>query len=141
MKRKPSIILIAASAGLIAMLLVYIFVYNKPHKDYASADAEYVLTPAELFDEYNFNYDEAVSKYNGKVIAVKGVPDTFEVVGELVIAVFHLDEGIFGPRGVRCTFIEGISAADFAEGEILTIKGYCTGYNEEDVILEHCQVI
>jgi len=140
MKRKPSIILIAASTGLIAMLLVY-FIYNKPHKDYAGADAEYVLTPSELFDEYNFNVDEAVSKYNGKMIALKGVPDDFEVAGDLIIAVFHLDEGTFGPRGVRCTFKEGTSLEDFTRGEFYTIKGFCSGYNDEDVILEHCTII
>ncbi len=141
MNRKVIILISLGSVAILTALLIYHFVYNKPHKDYAGAEAEFFMTPAELFNAFNQTGDEAVKRYNGKIIALTGTPDAFETVDNLTIAVFHLDEGMFGPRGIRCTFLEKLPDDQMRSGEEITLKGFCSGYNDEDVILEKCTLM
>jgi hypothetical protein len=141
MNRKVLILIALALAGIATFLIVWCYVYNKPHPDYAAAEAEHSLTPDQLFNEYVKNYDEAVAAYNGKMIGLTGIPDGFESVDGLTIAVFYMDEGMFGPVGVRCTFMEALPDALKQSGKSMTIKGFCTGYNEEDIILEKCTLV
>jgi hypothetical protein len=141
MKKKILILITLTVIAVATLLLVYFFVYNKPHPDYASAEAEYKMTPDELFDAYVMNFDEAVTLYNGRMIEVTGVPDAFEMVDSLTIVVFQMDEGMFGPVGVRCTFMQKLPDNLLVAGKRMTIKGFCAGYNEEDVILEKCSIV
>lgn len=141
MNKKVVVLVVIALMALLTLFLVYKYVYNKPHADIAGADAEFSLTPEELFEAYNTNYEEAVIKYSGKVIAIYGVPDAYEMFDDFSVAVFLLDEGMFGPRGIRCTFPGNPDEIDFIEGQPVTIKGFCSGYNDEDVILEQCTLI
>lgn len=130
-------------------LYIWFFVYNKPHKDFSSAEADFELTPQEIYDAYLTDYEKAINTYNGKMIALKGSPDAVEDVNGLVIAVFLLGEGDFGPQGVRCTFLEDIPYHLLKTGEPITIKGFCsgftgdpsTGFSDGDVILEKCSVV
>jgi len=66
-----------------------------------------------------------------------------ETADSLVIAVFVFNQGDFGDEGIRCTMMKKFN--DEAnrlqpDGEII-VKGYCTGFNETDVILEKCSLI
>lgn len=133
---------ILAGIGLIAGTFVYIFVYNKPHTDYSKASPDYVLNAAELFEEYRTNPDVSAKKYNGKVLVVTGDLNAVEQPDSLTIAVFGFEEGLFGSEGVRCTMIPEHAGEliNTAPGTNLSIKGFCTGYNDSDVILEHCSI-
>jgi hypothetical protein len=57
--------------------------------------------------------------------------------------VFVFDEGMFGAEGVRATFLPKYNekVKNLILGASVTIKGYCTGYNETDVILEKASII
>ncbi len=128
--------------GIIAAGLGYKFIYNKPHKDYAKARADFSLTSQELFAEYQNDRQVAEHKFNGKVVEISGLLNNVETPESMTIAVFAIQDGMFGDEGIRCTMLP-----DFAEnitplvGKEVMIKGYCTGYNDTDVILEKCSVI
>lgn len=106
MKRK---LFIAAGAlalvGIIAGILVYFFVYNKPHKDYAKAEPEFTVDALALFEEFRTDQAAASGIYNGKVIAVTGTLTTVEQNDSLTVAVFEIDEGMFGSEGIRFTML------------------------------------
>jgi len=127
--------------GIIAAGLGYKFIYNKPHKDYVKAEADFSLTSQELFAEYQNNRQSAEQKFNGKVVKISGMLKYVETPESLTIAVFVMQEGMFGDEGIRCTMLP-----DFAKninsltGKEVIIKGYCTGYNDTDVILEKCSI-
>lgn len=143
MKKKWITILgILAGLGLIGALIVYFFVFNKPHTDYAKATPDYDLKAATLFEEFRTNPETSGTKYNGKVLAITGELNSVEQTDSLTVAVFGFEEGMFGSEGVRCTMIPEHSGevVRVAPGTTLTIKGYCTGYNETDVIIEHCSL-
>ncbi|MFO7722476.1 MAG: hypothetical protein R6V49_04550 [Bacteroidales bacterium] len=141
MNRKVLVLIVLALIAIATFLIVWFFVYNKPHPDYAAANAEYSLTPEELFNAYVLDKDGAATLYNGRILEISGSPDAFESVDSLTIAVFQMDEGMFGPIGVRCTFLEALPEDVKLVGKTFTIKGFCTGYNGEDVILEKCTLV
>ena len=128
--------------GIIGAGLGYKFIYNKPHKDYEKASVDFTLSGFELFSEYKNSNQSANQKYNGKVIEISGIVNSIDRPESMTIAVFTLEEGVFGDEGIRCTMLP-----NYAEnlssylGKKIKIKGYCTGYNETDVIFEKCSIV
>ena len=61
----------------------------------------------------------------------------------LVIVVFEFSQGMFGPEGIRCTLLpeHNLDANGWKAGGEMLVKGFCTGYNDTDVILEKCILI
>ncbi len=131
-----------AGLGLVAGLFVYFFVFNKPHKDYSRATPDFDIAAAALFEEFRTNPETASAKYNGKVLSVTGELNAVEQTDSLTIAVFGFEEGMFGSEGIRFTMIPEFSKEiiNVAPGTKTIIKGLCAGYNETDVILEHCSL-
>jgi len=143
MKTWIKIILGLFVVGIIAAVLVYFFVYNKPHPNYERMTAAYTVTAADLYKSYTTNKTSAGAKYNGKVIALSGRLSKVEVTDSLTTCVFVFNKGMFGDEGVRCTMLPDNS--DLAkklqpDGEV-SLKGYCTGFNDTDVILEKCSIV
>jgi hypothetical protein len=129
--------------GLITGALLYVFVYNKPHRDIAKAKPDLSVTAAELFDAFRADEVSAGARFNGKVVQIEGVVDDIDILDDLVIMIFVFDDGIFGQEGVRCNMLPdwGARALEFQVGDFITIKGLCTGYTSVDVILEKCSVV
>jgi len=144
MKKKwLSVLGILAGIAIIGALAVYFFVYNKPHKDYSKATPDFELNAAALFEEFRANPESSSAKYTGKVISVSGELNAVEQTDSLTIAVFGFEEGMFGSEGVRCTMIpeHKDEIINTAPGTTVVLKGFCTGYNDTDVILEHCSMV
>jgi hypothetical protein len=143
MKKKwMTVIGIIAGVGLIGALIVYFFVFNKPHTDYSKATPDFDLKAAALFEEFRTNPESSGTKYNGKVLSITGELNAVEQTDSLTVAVFGFEEGMFGSEGIRCTMIPEHSGevVKVAPGTTITLKGYCTGYNDTDVIIEHCSL-
>ena len=132
-----------AILGVISAGLVYQFVINKPHVNYEKAKPAYIVSAADLFDIFRTTRDEAEKKFNGQVVMLTGKIDKIEEADNKVIGVFVFDQGMFGDEGVRCTMLpdHSTSLKSIPEGSVVQLKGYLTGYNETDVILEQCSVI
>lgn len=140
--KKSVIVLLIFVLLLGAASYVYFFVYNKEHPEYAKLEPDFTLEARALYDEFSANSEQSSKKYNGKMILITGTPDRIEQVDSLVIAVFAFNEGMFGAEGMRCTFLpgvaQGINGLDDLQDK--QIKGYCTGFNDIDVILENCSL-
>lgn len=143
MKSGMKIIILLVIVGLIVASLLYYFVYDKPHTDYLKAIPEVTLPASSLFAQYVSDKHNADSLYTGKVILIEGNLSRMETLDTLKVAVFVFDKGIFGDKGIRCTFLRQSSSATagIRPGDQVRIKGFCTGYNETDIILEHCSII
>jgi uncharacterized membrane protein len=129
--------------GIIAGVLGYFFVYNKPHKHYSKAKAEFSLTAEELYKSFTENTTVAEQRFNGRVIAVEDSLNGWETSNELVILVFAFGDGMFGPEGVRCTMLPEFNekAKSLNEGDFIQLKGLCTGYTGVDVIMDKCSIV
>jgi len=143
MKTWVKILLGLVVLGIIAAVLGYFFVYNKPHKDIEKAKPEYSLQALALFNEYVTDQTAAGEKYNGKVLEVGVTVTGIESNDTLVTVVSVLNQGMFGDEGIRFTMLEKYfeAARQLEQGSSATIKGYCVGYTGSDVILEKCSII
>lgn len=143
MKKWIKILLALVIVGVIGGIAGYVFVYNKPHPDFEKKKPDHSLTASELFESYRNDQQAASKKYNGKVLEVSGFVTSVETSGDMVIAIFGLDEGMFGVEGVRVTMLpnhqEPIKDHDLSEQ--ITLKGFCSGFNDPDVIIEKGSVI
>ncbi len=119
---------------------MYFFMYNKSHPDYANMPAELKINALDLFqDSRNGN----AIKYTGKLIEVKGSPSKLEINDSIYTLVYVFDEGMFGPEGIRANFHSdhGDQLKGLSFPKQLTIKAYCTGFNDTDVILEKAIIV
>lgn len=143
MKKWFKILLALFVTGVIAAILVYVFVYNKPHPDYEKLKPDYSLKAQELYNSYKTNKTGADKIYIGKVVEISGNLSKLEVNDTLVVAVFVFEQGMFGDAGIRCSFLRNFNerAKALQAGADVKIKGYLTGYNDSDVIMEECSII
>ena len=145
MKRKTflKIALALSVTGIISAALVYQFVINKPHRDFEKAKPSFIVSASELFESFKNARESAEAKYNGQVLVLMGRLDKIEAAGNQVTGVFVFDEGLFGDECVRCTMLPEHAAMlkSMPEGTEVNMKGFLTGYNETDVILEHCSLV
>lgn len=143
--KKKWLLIIGSMAiiGIIAAILVYVFVYNKQQPDYSTADPDYTLSAIVLFEEFKANPVAAGAKYNGKVLALQGNLNSVERTDSLTIAVFAIEDGMFGDEGIRFAFIPMYADEILSTPPetLVTIKGFCTGFNDTDVIMEHCSLV
>jgi hypothetical protein len=142
MNKWLKIILILAVIGIITAVLLYVFIYNKPHKDIESAKPDFTMKTEKLYQEFTSNKTHADSLYNEKVIEIAGKINKVETKDTLVIAVFVFSQGDFGDTGIRCTMLPKYNdeAKKLAIGSVVRIKGLCKGFID-DVILEKCSLI
>lgn len=143
MKKLLKILLVLIVLGIIGGVAGYHFIYNKPHPNIEKQKPDYKLTAQNLFDAYRNDESGASEKYNGKVIEITGYVTAVERANDLIIAVFGLDEGIFGVEGIRLTMLDHHSEAienHNLSGKI-TIKGLNDGYNDPDVVIRQGSVV
>lgn len=143
MKSWIKILLGLAVTGIIAAFLVYHFVINKPQPDFGKIKPEYSLNAMAFYNEFKSSKANAHKLYNGKMIEITGKLVRVESADTLTIAVFVFNQGMFGDEGIRCTMMKEFSAEakKLKPDGIIRLKGYCTGFNDTDVIMEHCSLI
>lgn len=141
MNKWLKILAIILILGVVVILVGYFYI-NKPHPDFAQLEASYTLEAEALFNDFAEAAQTASEKYNGKMLLVHGQLAGIEKTADRVIAVFVYKRGLFGDEGIRCTllpdFDRGIN--NLKPGDEIMIKGFCSGYNGTDVILEKCSL-
>ncbi|MBT7622108.1 MAG: hypothetical protein HN593_06715 [Lentimicrobiaceae bacterium] len=143
MKNWLKVFLFAGIVGLAAIAYMWFFMYNKPHTDYDKATPDFIISANECYNHF-YNGQESPDKaFTGKVLQLHGFLTSVDDLDSTAVIVFTYNEGMFGDEGIRCTLLptykdEGLN---FDKSKSITIKGFCSGYNDTDVILEHCSII
>ncbi len=121
------------------VVAVYFFYINKPQPNYDKLSPDFSLSAAQLYTEFTTDKTAATAKYNGKMVAITGIPKAIEKTDSTRVVVFSFQEGMFGDEGVRCDLLKKYFEAvdQLKPGDSVKVKGFCAGYNETDVILEH----
>jgi len=143
MKLWVKIILVLVLAAIIAIFFIFHFVINKPHPDFEKIKPDYSLNAGSFYNEFKTSKENASRLYNGKVIGITGKITRVEIEDTLTIAVFVFNQGMFGDEGIRCVMLRKYNedAKKLKPDGTTRIKGYCTGFNDTDVIMEHCSLI
>jgi hypothetical protein len=132
MKRKILIAIVIVTGLAIALA---VSMYKKPSEKVVTADAEYTLTSASLFNEFEINENSANEKYLNKVVAVSGrITDISLSDSSNLNVVLSADDQLFG---VSCQFPGQTEKNKMKRGDEVLIKGLCTG-KLMDVVLVRC---
>jgi len=128
--------------GFLAAVYGWFFIYNKPHRNYEKAEPDFIMTAGDCYQKYAAGADEA-GQFTGKVLQISGAPSLIEDNDIMVIVVFVFNEGMFGDEGIRCSMLPNYNrqARKMDISKEMQIKGYCTGYNGTDIIMEQCSFI
>ncbi len=133
------IVLLIGLAGLVIGGAVIYYMWNKPHRNIAAAEADFVISAADLLHEFERDETTANQKYLDKVIAVRGDVTGIETTPDGTINItLHTGNEM---SAVICGMLpdEKEKAAKLQEGDNITVKGLCTGYLS-DVVLTKCSI-
>ncbi len=124
---KKLIFLSVLVVGILSAAAWFYTLYNKPHVNTQEVEADVVMDSQLLVDEFEANEDEANAKYLDQVIQIKGpINEVFSEEGKTIIVIGTGD--VFG--NVRCNMLseEKTTSNTLKKNQIITIKGICTGY-------------
>ncbi|MEJ2594630.1 MAG: hypothetical protein P8100_05785 [bacterium] len=142
MKKLLKIVGILAIIGALVAAYLWFFVYNKPHRDYENAKPDFVMSATACYQHFAQGKQDEIN-YTGKILELSGIASHIEDRDSLVVLAFVFNKGMFGDEGIRCTMLpnhnEKALALDI--NEMVRVKGFCSGYNGTDVILEQCSII
>lgn len=137
MARKSLIIITAVSFAIIVAILAYLWIFRKAEPSVNSKNADFEISAGELLQHFENDEVSASKTFVDKVIIVKGPVDTVSE-DSLTITVYLREEDAFS--GVLCSFDKSvINAEGLNKGNVVRIKGICSGYLL-DVILNRCSL-
>ncbi|WP_299045770.1 hypothetical protein [uncultured Polaribacter sp.] len=132
---------IISSILIVAILGIYIAykMYNKPHVDVADTTSDIITTASQIMTDFTSDENKANIKYLEKIIEVSGVIIDTNIENEKGIVTLKTNDD-FG--SVLCHLSETATQKieTLKQGQTITIKGICTGYLM-DVILVKSEII
>jgi hypothetical protein len=152
-KKILKIAAILAAIGVLTGGGIALYLFNMPHRNVLTANADYTLTSTEIVNEYLGNKSAANEKYltddgNSKILSVSGTVEKIseDFNGQKVVLLKNKDD----KAGVSCTFTAETNddALQLLVGQPARVKGVIrsgASYDEdlemyENVILEKCSL-
>jgi hypothetical protein len=130
-------VLLVILAVVLAAAGIGYYLYNKPVASLERKQADVVVTASQLIADYEADETAANAKYHGKVVQVSGPVST--ITDEGGVQKVHLDTG--NPMSmVICELEDGATPPAAIAGSEVTVKGMCSGYLS-DVILVQSTVV
>jgi len=124
------IIVIAIIAVIATGAVTFYYLYNKPQRDVASLDAK-VVSAKKLYSDFSTNEQQANTSYLNKAVQVNGkVIEVKKNQSDQPQVVLDTGDPIFG---VACTMDNNLN--NIRPGDEVTIKGICTGYLNDVIII------
>lgn len=139
MKKHTFKIILAVFLAIILALIVSISYFNKPHVNVEKSDADYFLTSQNLIEEYEKDEVTTDRKYSEKILQVEGIIYELSTLkGSRVITLRNEDL----ESNITCyiTPEENVNTLNLKIGQDIVIKGICTGYLL-DVIMVKCVLV
>lgn len=113
---------------LITIVIVVVFkTYNKPHINVAKTTPDITVLPEALIHEYETDENSANSKYLDQIIQVTGPISKIESEQDKTIITIGKEE-LFGNVDCHMSSEEKNQFIQLKVGQEVTIKGVCTGY-------------
>jgi hypothetical protein len=114
-------------------------IYNKPHVNVVKTSADIIISANKIIEDFSTDETSANTIYLDKIIEVKGVISEVKIEKEKGIITLKTNDD-FG--SVLCYLSEESTKEirTLNEGETITVKGICTGYLM-DVILVKAEIV
>jgi tRNA_anti-like len=117
------------------------YLWNKPHDSVAQKSPDFTMTPEQLLADFQGDEAAANSKYLDKVIQLKGTIQEI-VPGEGLEMQVILETGDMMSR-ISCVMEEDYQhflERKLKKGDVVTLKGFCTGMTM-DVVVDRCVIV
>ena len=124
--------------GIIGVFIAY-KIYNKPHVNVAETSSDISLSANDIIKDFSSDENTANSKYLEKIIEVSGTISELKIENEKGIVSLKTNDD-FGSILCHLSTEETKKITTLKEGKTIKIKGICTGYLM-DVILVKCVII
>lgn len=129
-------ILLSVTFLIVLMSGAAMYMYNKPAST-TTGSAEFFMPAGDLFQEFERNEGAANKRYLNKVIEVTGRVADIEAVDSVGVNVtLESANPLFG---IVCEFTDPNQSGDIRIGEVVKIRGLCTGMLL-DVVLVKCSI-
>jgi tRNA_anti-like len=116
---------------LLAAVWIFFRMYNKPHRD-PSSESSIQITATELFNKYENNEAEANGLYLDKALTVTGKITELTANQEMKpVLTLETENPMFG---IRCTMED--PTINVQVGDSVSIKGICSGYLSDVIIIK-----
>lgn len=133
--KKRTILWIGIPLLLLAAFAWAYHLYVKPHQSAAGETADFKIDADSLYRQYQSNEHAADQKYLGKVIEVSGTLTEIQHNGKSEVWILSQQQG---GGGINCQLFAGTAESpEPKSGDLVTIKGRCTGFLM-DVNLADC---
>jgi DNA/RNA endonuclease YhcR with UshA esterase domain len=131
------IIAVILGFGIISLFIVY-KIYNKPHVNVLDEKSDITITADQIINNFSSDETKANRSYLDKIIKISGVISELKVVKQKGIITLKTNHD-FG--SVLCHLSDKASQKinSLKEGQTVTLKGICTGFLM-DVILVKCEI-
>lgn len=113
------------------------YMFNKKVPTLENTTADFTISADELFNAFEENEKEALSKYENKIIEVTGKVISVKNNASDSNIILEAEMAMVG--GVNCSF-KFTQYTEIKKGSTVTIKGQCQGFLM-DVILNNSQLI
>jgi DNA/RNA endonuclease YhcR with UshA esterase domain len=148
MHRNTKIILSIGGSviGLVLIaLIVGLFTFFKPHKDFAVSKADFILTAQQLFDDFNTNEQAAIQKYvtEDKTVQITGIVQEISKEQDGTTTLLISQNNGEAPI-ITCNLINNDNSEILKIGSTITLKGQCTGIQgllDISVYMIRCAVV
>jgi tRNA_anti-like len=134
-----NLLIIAVALGAIG-LLIGLYMFNKKDPNLSKVKPDYVIEVTSLVNEFSQDENAASAKYVDKVLEVTGPVQGIEPTSDSTMNVTLSAENQMA--GVICSFKSTAdpSSQNIKEGEIITIRGVCSGMLM-DILLNNCVIV
>lgn len=139
MSTKLKIVLVILLVGLLSAVIVWKWVFIKADVSVGSKKADVKIEASTLLKKFETNEDSANSLYLNKVILVTGTVDNL-TKNEQGVSVYLKNKK--EASGVMCGFDKtSIDTSIVKPGVQIDVKGICSGFNIDDVVLSKCSLV
>ena len=135
-------ILVCLGIGICVAGIIGYSIWNKPFRDPLQGDAVKV-TATRLFTDFSTDEQSAQKKYvpekpGDKKLEITGeIKDAGKNEGGETFYNLKTNDEMFG---VKCVMEKGNEITDAIPGKVITVRGFCDGYNL-DVIVNRCKPV
>jgi len=120
--------------------LIGLYMFNKKDPNLSKVKPDYVIGVSSLVDEFSQDENSATTKYVDKILEVTGPVQAIEPTSDSTMNVTLSSENQMS--GVICSFkdVSDPSSQNIKEGEIITVRGVCSGMLM-DILLNNCVIV
>ncbi|MDX2304991.1 MAG: hypothetical protein NW226_19425 [Microscillaceae bacterium] len=129
-----------------SLLLVFLglafafgYMYYKPHPKASGKPADFIVTAQEFLKSYTEDEAAADAKYLDKIIEVKGLIKQISPADDGSMTITLGDKSEIGGVSAALLQTETEKIKNLKVGDKVTIKGFCSGYLM-DVIMVKCMI-